>query len=83
MASIRVSFFCLLFFLSSLLLSGAGVQGNPNYKEALLKSILFFQGQRSGRLPANQRISWRSSSGISDGFLEHVCSFSYFFPYYP
>ncbi|WRX29938.1 Glycoside hydrolase family 9 - like 10 [Theobroma cacao] len=68
--SSSVSFLCLLLFLSPLLLNT--VHGNPNYKEALLKSILFFQGQRSGRLPANQQITWRSNSGLSDGLLEHV-----------
>ncbi|THG09500.1 hypothetical protein TEA_008831 [Camellia sinensis var. sinensis] len=47
-------------------------QGSPNYREALAKSILFFQGQRSGRLPRGQEITWRSNSGISDGFLAHV-----------
>ncbi|KAA0046657.1 endoglucanase 17-like [Cucumis melo var. makuwa] len=38
-----------------------------NYKDALTKSILFFEGQRSGRLPSNQRMSWRRNSGLSDG----------------
>ncbi|KAE8666534.1 Endoglucanase 9 [Hibiscus syriacus] len=27
---------------------------------------------RSGRLPANQQVSWRSNSGLSDGSLDHV-----------
>ncbi|KAK9076560.1 hypothetical protein SSX86_004894 [Deinandra increscens subsp. villosa] len=38
-----------------------------NYKDALTKSLIFFEGQRSGRLPPNQRISWRKNSGLSDG----------------
>ncbi|XP_076958922.1 endoglucanase 17-like [Bidens hawaiensis] len=38
-----------------------------NYKDALTKSIIFFEGQRSGRLPPNQRITWRKNSGLSDG----------------
>ncbi|MCD9641642.1 hypothetical protein HAX54_027957 [Datura stramonium] len=33
------------------------------------KSILFFEAQRSGKLPPNQRISWRGNSGLSDGSL--------------
>ncbi|CAI0556278.1 unnamed protein product [Linum tenue] len=45
---------------------------NPNYKEALAKSLLFFQGQRSGRLPPSQQITWRSHSGLSDGRLANV-----------
>ncbi|GJM99337.1 hypothetical protein PR202_ga16427 [Eleusine coracana subsp. coracana] len=38
-----------------------------DYRDALAKSILFFEGQRSGRLPAAQRASWRGDSGVSDG----------------
>lgn len=56
-----------LFFTFSLLC----VEGSPNYRDALTKSILFFQGQRSGRLPP-QEISWRASSGLSDGRLAGV-----------
>lgn len=40
--------------------------------DALAKSILFFQGQRSGSLPASQQVLWRSDSGLSDGQLAHV-----------
>ncbi|PNT65007.1 endoglucanase 23 [Brachypodium distachyon] len=38
-----------------------------DYRDALSKSILFFEGQRSGRLPADQRAAWRGDSGESDG----------------
>ncbi|KAF3547886.1 hypothetical protein DY000_02003033 [Brassica cretica] len=38
-----------------------------DYKQALSKSILFFEAQRSGHLPPNQRVSWRSHSGLNDG----------------
>ncbi|GLJ50978.1 hypothetical protein SUGI_1085720 [Cryptomeria japonica] len=43
-----------------------------NYREALSKAILFFEGQRSGKLPTNQRIEWRRDSGLSDGVSAHV-----------
>lgn len=43
-----------------------------NYRDALTKSILFFEGQRSGRLPSTQRMTWRGSSGLSDGSSMHV-----------
>ncbi|MBA0831944.1 hypothetical protein Goarm_016370 [Gossypium armourianum] len=43
-----------------------------NYRDALTKSIMFFEGQRSGRLPSNQRITWRRDSGLSDGAAMHV-----------
>ncbi|CAO2162308.1 unnamed protein product [Urochloa humidicola] len=38
-----------------------------DYRDALAKSILFFEGQRSGKLPSSQRQSWRRDSGLSDG----------------
>ncbi|WP_373291209.1 glycoside hydrolase family 9 protein [Paenibacillus marchantiophytorum] len=38
-----------------------------NYAEALQKSIYFFEAQRSGDLPANNRVPWRGDSGMSDG----------------
>ncbi|KAJ6692778.1 ENDO-14-BETA-GLUCANASE [Salix purpurea] len=38
------------------------------YQEALSKSILFFEGQRSGYLPQDQRVTWRANSGLSDGW---------------
>ncbi|CAI0404434.1 unnamed protein product [Linum tenue] len=39
-----------------------------NYGDALSKSILFFEGQRSGKLPPNQRMTWRKDSGLRDGY---------------
>eukprot|EP01018_Ginkgo_biloba_P039452 Gb_09934 [translate_table: standard] len=44
----------------------------PNYADALSKSILFFEAQRSGKLPPNQRVSWRRDSALSDGSSQHV-----------
>ncbi|XP_073011433.1 endoglucanase 23-like [Typha latifolia] len=38
-----------------------------DYHDALTKSILFFEGQRSGKLPADQRAAWRRDSAVSDG----------------
>ncbi|KAA0044391.1 hypothetical protein IC582_017483 [Cucumis melo] len=43
-----------------------------NYRDALAKSILFFQGQRSGKLPPNQKMAWRKDSGLSDGSSMNV-----------
>ncbi|BBH08709.1 cellulase 3 [Prunus dulcis] len=69
----RGALLSLLIFLSVFVLNTVQVQGNPNYRDALAKSILFFQGQRSGRLPsgATQQITWRSNSGLSDGLQAH------------
>ncbi|XP_010251913.1 PREDICTED: endoglucanase 1-like isoform X2 [Nelumbo nucifera] len=43
-----------------------------DYYNALEKSILFFEGQRSGKLPSNQHLTWRGDSGLSDGSSYHV-----------
>ncbi|CAA0837696.1 Endoglucanase 9 [Striga hermonthica] len=59
--SLHLTFFFLFFFSNS-----GNVNASHNYRDALAKSILFFQGQRSGRLPP-QEITWRANSGLSDG----------------
>ncbi|KAK1288499.1 Endoglucanase 16 [Acorus calamus] len=46
--------------------------GGYNYKDALKKSILFLEAQRSGKLPRNSRIPWRGDSGLDDGKLANV-----------
>lgn len=38
-----------------------------NYGEALQKSFLFYEAQRSGELPPDSRITWRGDSGTQDG----------------
>jgi endoglucanase len=40
---------------------------NYNYGEALQKSIMFYELQRSGKLPADKRDNWRGDSGMTDG----------------
>ncbi|GMN31278.1 hypothetical protein TIFTF001_003182 [Ficus carica] len=45
---------------------------STDYSTALEKSILFFEGQRSGKLPSDQRLTWRGDSGLSDGSSYHV-----------
>ncbi|KAI3872249.1 hypothetical protein MKW98_011741, partial [Papaver atlanticum] len=47
-----------------------------NYKEALTKSILFFEGQRSGKLPSTQRMKWRKDSAVNDGQYAGVFEFA-------
>jgi hypothetical protein len=42
------------------------------YGDALDKAVLFFEGQRSGSLPASQRVKWRGDSALSDGKAENV-----------
>ncbi len=43
-------------------------KGRPqNYAEVLQKSMFFYEAQRSGFLPADNRVSWRGDSAIWDG----------------
>ncbi|XP_046333781.2 endoglucanase E-4-like [Haliotis rufescens] len=45
----------------------AGAQSTKyNYAEVLMKSILFYEAQRSGKLPASNRIPWRADSALGD-----------------
>ncbi|XP_051136984.1 endoglucanase 20-like [Andrographis paniculata] len=50
----------------------ASAPAGGDYREALGKAILFFEGQRAGKLPANQRAKWRGDSALSDGSPEKV-----------
>lgn len=44
-----------------------------DYGEALDKSFMFFEAQRSGKLPLGlQRVKWRGDSGLKDGFTQGV-----------
>ncbi|GJN02844.1 hypothetical protein PR202_ga20231 [Eleusine coracana subsp. coracana] len=52
--------------------SHVSADGRHDYGDALAKAILFFQGQRSGRLPPDQAVTWRSHSGLSDGWAANV-----------
>ncbi|CAK7349943.1 unnamed protein product [Dovyalis caffra] len=38
-----------------------------DYGAALTKSLLYYEAQRSGKLPPNQRVQWRGDSGLKDG----------------
>ncbi|MEM9002835.1 MAG: glycoside hydrolase family 9 protein, partial [Cyanobacteria bacterium P01_F01_bin.86] len=41
--------------------------GQFNYGEALQKSFLFYEAQRSGPLPDDNRIEWRGDSALNEG----------------
>lgn len=43
-----------------------------DYREALEKSLLFYEGQRSGKLPETQRMNWRGDSALVDGNASQV-----------
>jgi len=46
---------------------GTKGSGKYNYGEALQKSLLFYELQRSGDLPEKVRCNWRGDSGLKDG----------------
>ena len=50
-----------------LLVHGDGVITSIDYAEALNKSLLYYEAQRSGELPIHQRVEWRAYSALSDG----------------
>jgi len=56
------------------------VLGEFDYKDALHKSILFLEAQRSGKLSSSSnRISWRGDSALTDGQIQNVITiFSHF-----
>nr|AMH40361.1 glycoside hydrolase family 9 [Aretaon asperrimus] len=37
-----------------------------DYQEVLRKSLLFYEAQRSGKLPADQKVKWRADSALND-----------------
>ncbi|CAM8876401.1 unnamed protein product [Rhodiola kirilowii] len=67
MMKVKTTAFSLPLLLLVLLISASSVVGGHDYGQALTKSILFFEAQRSGVLPSTQRVKWRSHSGLNDG----------------
>ncbi|KAL6131868.1 hypothetical protein ACLB2K_070241 [Fragaria x ananassa] len=62
------SLLVVLLIAAGLLAMTTVAQGPPhNYADALSKSILFFDGQMSGKLPSFQRMTWRKDSALHDG----------------
>ena len=62
----------LLLILSLSCLTGY-VAADPDYLDALTKSILFYEGQRSGKVDLSVlRDKWRGDSALQDGIAEGV-----------
>ncbi|XP_050228500.1 endoglucanase 1-like [Mercurialis annua] len=72
MGSISKLSFMFALILSSLCLFSSAAFTSKDYNDALEKSILFFEGQRSGKLPSDQRLKWRGDSGLTDGSTDKV-----------
>ncbi|KAF6141510.1 hypothetical protein GIB67_012272 [Kingdonia uniflora] len=53
--------------ISLALSSEFAVNATFDYKDALAKSIIFLEAQRSGKLSSNNRVPWRGDSGLDDG----------------
>eukprot|EP00253_Pinus_taeda_P026443 PITA_26443 len=73
-SSFRWTNACLVFVITCAV-NGVAVEAEPfqpNYGDALSKTLLFLEAQRSGKLPSTQRITWRSNSGLSDGHMQGV-----------
>ncbi|KDP39180.1 hypothetical protein JCGZ_00937 [Jatropha curcas] len=64
--------FLLCYCFSFLLIFPTSRSQSFNYTEALSKSLLYFEAQRSGRLPYNQRVTWRHHSALIDGLEQGV-----------
>lgn len=56
-----------LLCMSVFLLTHNSVLASFDYGDALTKSLLYYEAQRSGKLPPNQRVQWRGDSGLKDG----------------
>ncbi|KAI6706354.1 hypothetical protein NL676_009316 [Syzygium grande] len=71
MARISCCMNAVLIFSSTLLLmlseSAIRGEGSSDYGAALTNSLLYFEAQRSGKLPPNQRVRWRGDSALKDG----------------
>ena len=63
--------FCFMLSICSILKSTIATPSH-NYSDAVTKSLLYFEAQRSGRLPYNQRVTWRDNSGLTDGLEQGV-----------
>ncbi|PIA50107.1 hypothetical protein AQUCO_01300683v1 [Aquilegia coerulea] len=62
------SFLCLfVIFMFNVVWGDRVIVPKHDYSDALSKSILFFEGQRSGKLPYTQRMTWRKDSALHDG----------------
>ncbi|PIN26411.1 Cellulase [Handroanthus impetiginosus] len=63
---------CILPLLVGLLALEATTVHAFDYGDALDKTLLFFEAQRSGKLPGNQRVKWRGDSALRDGYAQGV-----------
>ncbi|KAL3640660.1 hypothetical protein CASFOL_015628 [Castilleja foliolosa] len=63
---------CILLLLVGLIFLKTTLIYAFDYGDALDKTLLFLEAQRSGKLPTNQRVKWRGDSALRDGYTEGV-----------
>jgi hypothetical protein len=73
-AAIIFSITISIFVFNSLYISAGKTMAETryNYAEVLQKSIYFYEAQRSGKLPKNNRVKWRGDSALKDGFDNNI-----------
>lgn len=81
MSKSGASLFGASLLLTVLLAAATAAAEYYNYGNALDKTFLFFEAQRSGKLPTAQRVKWRSHSGLKDGLAQGVSPFIYIHAY--
>nr|AOV94252.1 cellulase [Antipaluria urichi] len=59
----HLSFYCVLLLVSYPVFSAAA---SYDYKQVLNYSLLFYEAQRSGKLPADQHVTWRKDAALDD-----------------
>ncbi len=53
--------------LMTLIFDSAPATGRcADYNDLIRMSLLFYEAQRSGKLPPNQRVTWRKDSALTD-----------------
>ncbi|KAL8529770.1 hypothetical protein ACS0TY_006995 [Phlomoides rotata] len=72
MVNLAPSYNILLLLVLPLLVFNATIVNSFDYGDALDKTLLFFEAQRSGKLPVTQRVKWRGDSGLHDGYAQGV-----------
>ncbi|KAE8667905.1 Endoglucanase 13 [Hibiscus syriacus] len=67
-----LNFAVCLVLVGLLTVTTATATDESNYGEALDKTFMFLEAQRSGKLPSDRRVKWRGDSGLGDGSLRNV-----------
>ena len=64
--------YIIVVFLGLLALEAITMVSGFDYGDALDKTLLFFEAQRAGKLPYENRVKWRKDSAMRDGYAQGV-----------